>query len=50
MFVYYNEIFSYPDANALDKSSEERIKTNIKKLWDKISFKKKDKCANKHDI
>ena len=48
MFVYYNEIFSYPDANTLD--SKKKFNTNIKVLWDKFLFKKKLECANKHDI
>lgn len=50
MFVYYNEVFSYPDANTLDKNSIKNFNTNIKVLWDKLLFKKKVECANKHDI
>lgn len=53
MFVYYNEVFSYPDAKSSSIQNDHKnhitinnIKRRVLNLLSQFSFKKKDNCAH----
>ena len=54
MFVYYNEVFSYPDAKSSSIHNNDHtnhitiknIKRRVLNLLSQFSFKKKDNCAH----